>query len=190
MKSTTYNQRGFSLIELMIVVSIIGILSAIAIPNFNRFQRKARQSEVKSMMSGIYTAEKAFRAEWETYYGNLASIGYSTDGQLRYNVGFEDDGGDPDLIALVTGPKTLAEPGVPGTGPLFTSSQLCNNGVYGLQCSTIPGVTPAAPAGALLPAKDVFTIGASGQIGGLLLDNWTMTHTKVIANTQDGVSGT
>ena len=180
MKSTIKNQRGFSLIELMIVVAIIGILSAIAIPNFNRFQRKARQSEVKSMMSGIFTAEKAFRAEWETYYGNLVSIGYSTDGQLRYNVGFGAAGGVAGLIALVTGPKGNA---------FYTSSLLCADATYGTQCSAL-AIAPGAPVGFANPTKDAFTIGASGEIGGAAVDNWTMTETKVMTNTQDGVSGT
>ncbi|ADO67813.1 prepilin-type N-terminal cleavage/methylation domain-containing protein [Stigmatella aurantiaca] len=53
---------GFTLIELMIVVAIIGILAAIAIPSFNRFQARARQSEVnvnlKSLFTGLRTQQR------------------------------------------------------------------------------------------------------------------------------------
>jgi type IV pilus assembly protein PilA len=55
--------RGFTLIELMIVVAIIGILAAIAIPNFMRFQARARQSEAKSNLKAFFTAAKSVIAE-------------------------------------------------------------------------------------------------------------------------------
>ena len=59
--------KGFTLIELMIVIAIIGILAAIAIPNFVKFQCRSKQTEARSSLKAIYTAEEAYRAEYDTY---------------------------------------------------------------------------------------------------------------------------
>jgi len=61
------NNKGFTLIELMIVVAIIGILAAIAIPNFIAMQMRAKRSELPTNVDGIRTAEKAYHAEWDTF---------------------------------------------------------------------------------------------------------------------------
>jgi len=63
----TKNEKGFTLIELMIVVAIIGILAAVAIPNFLKYQAKSMQSEARVLLSGIYTSEIAFFAENNRY---------------------------------------------------------------------------------------------------------------------------
>jgi type IV pilus assembly protein PilA len=67
MKSLHTRKGGFTLIELMIVVAIIGILAAIAIPNFVRFQLRAKSSEGKMNLAAIRTAEEGYFAEFGTY---------------------------------------------------------------------------------------------------------------------------
>ena len=84
-------QAGFSLVELMIVVAIIGVLTAIAIPNFQAFQRRSRQSEAKSALTALYTAEQTFHSSWEVYTGSLVPAGWTPSGEFRYQVGFNDN---------------------------------------------------------------------------------------------------
>ena len=65
-------QKGFTLIELMIVVAIIGILAAIAIPNFLQYQMKSRQGEAKTNLQAIRTSQISFQAERGCYLGLTA----------------------------------------------------------------------------------------------------------------------
>ncbi|MEM1023889.1 MAG: prepilin-type N-terminal cleavage/methylation domain-containing protein [Myxococcota bacterium] len=58
---------GFTLIELMIVVAIIGILAAIAIPNFVRYQLRSKSSEARTNTGGIKTSQESFRATYDNY---------------------------------------------------------------------------------------------------------------------------
>jgi type IV pilus assembly protein PilA len=111
--SKLHSRRGgFTLIELMIVVAIIGILAAIAIPNFLRFQLKAKSSEGKTNLAAIRTAEESYFAEYGLYVSALPSppgladniktnfahpvagegfdrLGWSPEGQVYFNYSAE-----------------------------------------------------------------------------------------------------
>ncbi|MEW6615735.1 MAG: prepilin-type N-terminal cleavage/methylation domain-containing protein [Thermodesulfobacteriota bacterium] len=79
------SEKGFTLIELMIVVAIIGILAAIAIPNFLSYQKKAAQSEAKTNLGAIRTLQEAYAADHDTYATSLDALGFSTKGTAKYS---------------------------------------------------------------------------------------------------------
>lgn len=70
-------QDGFTLVELMVVVAIIGLLSAVAIPNFRKYQAKAKMSEAKLQLSSLYTAQTAFFSDYNIYHNCLVYMGYN-----------------------------------------------------------------------------------------------------------------
>jgi type IV pilus assembly protein PilA len=73
------SNKGFTLIELMIVVAIIGILAAIAIPNFLRYQATSRQAEARTNLGGIYVAQTASFSNTGTY-DQFANVGFVLSG--------------------------------------------------------------------------------------------------------------
>jgi type IV pilus assembly protein PilA len=80
---------GFTLVELMVVVAIIGILATLAVPQYKKFQAKSRQSEARLSLGGAYTIEQSFAAENSSYTQCLGQAGYNRDGvRFYYNVGF------------------------------------------------------------------------------------------------------
>jgi len=84
MFSKFHNRSGFTLIELMIVVVIIGILAALAIPRFMQATVKSRQSEAKGILKQVYTMERTFRQETGAYSVDLNGIGVEVPLNAEY----------------------------------------------------------------------------------------------------------
>ena len=84
------NQKGFSLVELMVVVAIIGILASIAIPSYQKFQRRSMQVEPKTNMSGLYAAQITFSSEWNGLTADFRQLGFTVANQesARYITGW------------------------------------------------------------------------------------------------------
>jgi prepilin-type N-terminal cleavage/methylation domain-containing protein len=78
------NKKGFTLIELMIVVAIIGILAAIAIPNFMKFLAKTKRSEVKYNLAAIYTCELSWFGENNAFSNSFNEIRWEPEGKIYY----------------------------------------------------------------------------------------------------------
>lgn len=171
MKKLLKGNTGFTLVELMVVVAIIGILSAIAVPNFKKYQAKSKQSEAKIQLAAVYSAEVGTSADWDTYGTCLTIMGYETPPRGYYSVGF------------VTGfDATLLVPGFTGcnaTNPVVQPT---------LQLGAIAGNKPGTTLSlASTAAQNAFTASAEGSISAAVAqDEWRITETKALTNQTPG----
>lgn len=78
MKTLRKSQRGVTLMELLIVVVIIGILSAIAYPNYQQYSARAKRTEAKAALLQIATNQERFYLQNNTYTTDMRNLGFDT----------------------------------------------------------------------------------------------------------------
>jgi type IV pilus assembly protein PilA len=108
-------EEGFTLVELMVVVAIIGILSAVAIPNFKRYQAKTKTSEVKLQLSAVYSALTSLQADYDAFATCLEDAGYiPAQAGNYYAIGFNAQANTANQIVRDNGGTCANGAGVHG----------------------------------------------------------------------------
>ena len=204
---------GFTLVELMVVVAIIGILASIAIPQYSKFQAKARQSEVRIQLGATYTVEQSFAAENSTYTMCLGQVGYNRDGtKFYYTVGFV--GVAADSGTCMPGNAAAGScytyqwsytPIAGGGGGNYNPASVCATNpsteyflaniaepgqAITTQAMLVTGTGSGKINATTTATSTAFTIGAAGNILGSAknTDGWTIDNNKQILNTQSGLN--
>ena len=163
------NSKGFTLIELMIVVAIVGILAAIAIPNFLTYQAKARTSEARVALGAIFTSMLTFNGEQPaaTFIGaDFTRIGFQPSGNSIYTY-YMDDG-------------TVACNAV--NSNVFPGTALCK--LINPAAPAPVAVSAAAAPCVVAPstATTFFAIAVGNVDNDPTIDCWTMNQTRTLLN--------
>jgi prepilin-type N-terminal cleavage/methylation domain-containing protein len=187
--STFSNSSGFTLVELMVVVSITGILASIALSNYHNFVARSRQTEAKLILSGAYVAEMSFFGDQTSFTTCLPVTGFDRTGdRLFYSVGFAASPAACGVDGLVDCHSAQFNPPTP-----------CPQGAF-----PAGGYYPATQAGSGSPmdrptfnasvvnsiTTQAFRISAVGRIsatGPAVIDAWSINETKRLVNDRIGL---
>lgn len=169
-RKSALNQKGFSLVELMIVVAIIGMLAAVGIPQYAKFQAKARQSEAKAALASGFNAMKSFQSEWNWYTWDIKNAGLGVEGKnLRYYTGF----GIPAAVC--------ANPGAGYQGP--PEQTIANQAALATNTTWSNGTLVVAASGATwhnqVPTSNQFA--AASAAGTYFTDSCTQNTFKMVS---------
>ncbi len=188
------SSSGFTMVELMVVVGIIGLLSAVAIPNFQKFQSRSRTTEAKLQLAAVYTAEASFFSAYHMYHSCLNYMGYDPrefQNTRFYSVGFINTASihiDP-FTSAIAGDLNVTD--CPQSLPATENSTyfVAGNGVGGNVAGS--NHIPATSMGDQTVGQFTFVAGAGGIIHKAFItatdsSAFTINHVKRISTVRVG----
>jgi len=96
-------KHAFTLVELMVVIVILGLLAAIAVPRYLGMASKARLAEFKPFLKSIYMLQETHRAEAGSYAGDASAIGFAApSGKASFSYGIADGTGAQGVLGRAT----------------------------------------------------------------------------------------
>lgn len=76
--NVTVRMRGFTLLELMIVVAVIAVLAAIAYPSYSRYAYRARRADAQNLLMSIANGQERYYSSYNKYTSDVKDLGYSS----------------------------------------------------------------------------------------------------------------
>ncbi|MEK7705972.1 MAG: prepilin-type N-terminal cleavage/methylation domain-containing protein [Myxococcota bacterium] len=165
--------RGFSLLELIIVMLIIGVLAAMSIPRFMIFRSRTLQTEMKTNLASLMRSEKAYLSENHSYTDDLARIAWTPDGAPVYLYGFTSD-----ALPAASGRNDTAELRAASGGPYRTTRMVDAFGNVLSEGDLPPSIVQ----------ENSLTAGAVGNIDqDDTLDSWTLDGDGNLVNVMSDI---
>lgn len=190
--------KGFTLLETLITIAVIGIVASITYPNYRKYVTRTRQAGVKKELAAIAIAQHSFQASYNTYHSDLPALGYMPQTVYLANVSSNPNAPKVRFYAVSVGPHNfsteMAEPillsslglKISGDPPRFSgefsaSDKNCTLGANAAINAT-GGVSPAI-------AQDSFVakaIGCPGKKTAVAseFDVWTLDDNNRLTNVQ------